>query len=133
LIKEYWQSKGVISNNIYIEDGSGLSHFNAISPEQITSILLFMAHKSENREAFIKSLPNAGNGTLTSFSTEYFPGKTLEAKSGSMTRVRCYAGYLQLDSGRKIAFSIMFNHFSGSGSKLAKEIENLLYSIKRSL
>jgi D-alanyl-D-alanine carboxypeptidase len=50
-----------------------------------------------------------------------------------MTRVRCYAGYLELNSGRKVAFSIMFNHFSGQSSKLVKEIENLLFSIKKSL
>jgi serine-type D-Ala-D-Ala carboxypeptidase/endopeptidase (penicillin-binding protein 4) len=133
LIKEFWQSKGVNTVNLFMEDGSGLSHFNAISPEQITSILAFMAKKSENSEVFINSLPNAGNGTLSAFNTEFFPDNTLKAKSGSMTRVRCYAGYLELDSGRKVAFSIMFNHFSGQSSKLKNEIENLLFSIKKSL
>jgi D-alanyl-D-alanine carboxypeptidase/D-alanyl-D-alanine-endopeptidase (penicillin-binding protein 4) len=132
IIKEYWQSKGIKIDNLFMEDGSGLSHFNAISPEQITSILVFMAQKNENSEVFIKSLPNAGSGTLSVINTEYFPNDTLKAKSGSMTRIRCYAGYLQSDSGKKIAFTIMFNNFSGSHSKLIKEIENLLLSIKKS-
>jgi D-alanyl-D-alanine carboxypeptidase/D-alanyl-D-alanine-endopeptidase (penicillin-binding protein 4) len=132
LIKDYWRSKEIKTDNFYMEDGSGLSHFNAISPAQITSILVFMAQKSENREVFIKSLPNAGNGTLSGFSAEFFPGNSLKAKSGSMTRVRCYAGYLQSDSNKKIAFTIMFNNFSGSHSKLIKEIENLLFLIKKS-
>ena len=130
LIVEYWQSKGIKTNNLFMEDGSGLSHFNAISPAQMVSILVFMAQKSENKEVFINSLPNAGWGTLAGFNTDFFPGETLKAKSGSMTRVRCYAGYLQLDSGDKIAFSIMFNHFTGSHSKLVKEIEKFLYLIK---
>ena len=133
LIKEFWQSKGIETDNLFMEDGSGLSHFNAISPAQITSILVFMAQKSKNSEVFINSLPNAGSGTLSGFSTDFFPGNNLKAKSGSMTRVRCYAGYLKLDSGRKVAFSIMFNQFSGQSSKLVKEIENLLLSIKKSL
>lgn len=132
LINEYWKSKGILTESLFMEDGSGLSHFNTISPEQITSILVFMAQKSENREGFFNSLPNAGNGTLSGFSTEFFPGETLKTKSGSMTRVRCYAGYLKSDSDKKIAFTIMFNHFSGSQSKLIKEIEDLLFSIKKS-
>ncbi len=130
LITEFYKTKEILKDDFFMEDGSGLSHFNAISPDQITSILIFMAKKSENSEAFINSLPNAGSGTLSGFSTELFPGKTLNAKSGSMTRVRCYAGYLKTGSGKLIAFSIMFNHFSGSSSKLVKEIENLLFTLK---
>jgi D-alanyl-D-alanine carboxypeptidase/D-alanyl-D-alanine-endopeptidase (penicillin-binding protein 4) len=131
MITEFWKSKGIFEDDFFMEDGSGLSHFNAISPNQITSILVYMAKNSKNSEAFLNSLPNAGKGTISSFSTEYFPNNSLKAKSGSMTRVRCYAGYLQPDSGVKIAFSIMFNQFSGSSSKLVKEIENLLYVITR--
>ena len=133
LIKGYWHSKGIETDNLFMEDGSGLSHFNAVSPAQINSILIFMAGKSENREVFINSLPTPGYGTLSSFNTELFPQNSLKAKSGSMTRVRCYAGFLELDSGKVVAFSIMFNHFSGQNSKLVKEIENLLLSIKKSM
>ena len=133
LIKEFWHSKGIDTRNLFMEDGSGLSHFNAVSPAQINSILIFMAQKSQNCLVFINSLPNAGNGTLSGFSTEFFPNNTIKAKSGSMTRVRCYAGYLHTDSDKKIVFTIMFNHFSGSHSKLTKEIENLLLTAKKSL
>lgn len=132
-IKDFWSSNDVIKNDFFMVDGSGLSHFNAISPAHINSILFFMAQKSKNSEAFFNSLPNAGNGTLSGFSTEFFPNNTIKAKSGSMTRVRCYAGYIQTDSDKKFAFTIMFNHFSSSHSKLTKEIENLLLSAKKSL
>lgn len=131
IIKEFWQSKGIQSEKFFMEDGSGLSHFDAISPLQMVSILDFMYNHSENKEAFLNSLPNAGNGTLSGFNTEYFMDNTLKAKSGSMTRVRCYAGYLKLDSGHTIAFAIMFNHFSGSNQKLIKEIENFLYVLRK--
>lgn len=131
IIKEYWQAHGIDTENFFMEDGSGLSRFNALSPALITSILIFMAQKSKNCDVFINSLPNVGSGTLSGFNTEFFPGKSFTAKSGSMTRVRCYAGYLNTDSDKKIAFTIMFNHFSGSHSKLVKEIENLLFTIKR--
>ncbi len=132
LIEQFWQSKGINIDYIIMEDGSGLSHFNVVSPSLITSILVFMSQKSENSKVFLNSLPNAGSGTLSAFNTSFFPENTLKAKSGSMTRVRCYAGYLQLDSGDTAAFSIMFNHFLGSHSKLTKEMENLLFTLKKS-
>lgn len=130
LIKEFWQSKGINTEYLFMEDGSGLSHLNAISPALLTSVLVFMSEKSQNSEIFINSLPYAGNGTLTAFNISDLPENSFRAKSGSMTRVRCYAGYLKLDSGIETAFSIMFNQFSGSSSKLVREIENLLISIK---
>jgi D-alanyl-D-alanine carboxypeptidase/D-alanyl-D-alanine-endopeptidase (penicillin-binding protein 4) len=122
LVKEFWESRGISTEYLFIEDGSGLSHFNAVSPQFFTQLLSYMA----NNQSFVNSLPNAGEGTLNRFNESLLPGNTLQAKSGSMTRVRCYAGYMQLSSGKKVAFSFMFNHFADSHSKLIEEIENLL-------
>lgn len=128
-LKKFWELKGVSTASLFMEDGSGLSHFNAVSPSFFTDLLRQM---SDNK-SFIHSLPEAGEGTLSRFSKNLFPGNTLKAKSGSMTRVRCYSGYLQLDSGKKVVFSIMVNHFSGSHTKLISEIEKILITIKKSI
>ena len=125
LVQQFWNKKGLNAGSLFMEDGSGLSHFNAITPAFLTSVLVDMKN-SKNAASFVESMPNAGEGTLSSFSTQKFPGNTLSAKSGSMTRVRCYAGYLTTSSGNEVAFTIMFNHFSGSQSRLKTEIENLL-------
>ena len=132
IIKEFWQSKGILTANFFMEDGSGLSHFNAVSPVQFTEVLKFMYRNSNNKEAFLNSLPTAGKGTLSNFNPELFPDNLLKTKSGSMTRVRCYAGYLLLDSGKTVNFSIMFNNFSGTHSKLVEKIENLIYVLRTS-
>jgi D-alanyl-D-alanine carboxypeptidase/D-alanyl-D-alanine-endopeptidase (penicillin-binding protein 4) len=125
-IHNYWKNKGLDTKYLYMEDGSGLSHFNLVSPHFFTQYLTLMA----NNQDFLTSLPNAGNGTLKRFSTETFPGKTIQAKSGSMTRVRCYSGYLKTDSGKTLVFSFMFNHFDGSHTALRKEIEKLFATLK---
>lgn len=125
VIKEFWETKGISSDFLFMEDGSGLSHFNAVSPSYFTNILSYM-RSSENGMYFFNSLPVAEKGTLTGFSQELFPGNTLHAKSGSMTRTRCYTGYLKTNSNKTLGFSIMVNHFSGSHSKLIGELENLL-------
>ena len=92
-----------------------------------------MLNKSSNAEDFLNSLPGAGAGTLSGFDSAVFTGNQLKAKSGSMARVRCYAGYLEAVSGREIAFSVMFNHFSGNHVQLVSEIESLLLEMKNLL
>ncbi len=128
LVKEFYEKKGISTEYLFMEDGSGLSRFNGASPKFFTDLLASMW----KNEVFINSLPNAGEGTLNRFDKNLFPGKTLQAKSGSMTRVRCYSGYLQTDSGRTLVFSFMFNNFSGSHSALIKETEQLLFLLKDS-
>lgn len=125
ILKDYWKQNG-ISPDFFMEDGSGLSHFNAVSPRTFVQVLTAM----KNNDAFIASLPGAGEGTLYHFDSNRFKGRTLHAKSGSMTRVRCYSGFLNTDSGAKLVFSIMFNHFSGSQAAIISEIEDLLEVLK---
>lgn len=127
IVEANWKQKGV-QPDFFMEDGSGLSHFNAVSPRFFVNLLQVMS----NNPDFANSLPGAGEGTLHHFDKTLFPGRTLKAKSGSMTRVRCYSGYLNTSSGKQLAFSIMFNHFSGSHSALISEIENLLIELKES-
>ncbi len=129
LVKEFWNLKGISTEYLFMEDGSGLSHFNAVSPKFFTNLLKYMSANS----MFLNSLPNAGEGTLARFDKTLLPENTLQAKSGSMTRVRCYSGYLHCDSGKTLAFSFMFNHFSGSHYRLIKEIEHLFVELKSSI
>jgi serine-type D-Ala-D-Ala carboxypeptidase/endopeptidase (penicillin-binding protein 4) len=131
IIQDHWKSKG-INTGFFMEDGSGLSHFNAISPAHFTSLLNYMFNSNINKNDFYASLPGIGDGTLSGFNSKNFPQKALKAKSGSMSRVRCYAGYLLADSGQTLSFSIMFNHFEGTHSKLNSAIENLWFEIKTS-
>ncbi len=131
ILKDFWMSMS-IDTEFFMEDGSGLSHFNAVSPQFFTSLLSYMFNQGKNKVCFINSLPSAGDGTLSGFNPQMFPENSLKAKSGSMTRVRCYAGYLDTGSGKKIAFSIMFNNFSGPSLQLAGEIQKLLYILRSS-
>lgn len=130
IITDYWNSKGLDTKKLIMEDGSGLSHFNAVTPEFFVSVLKYMFNSEQNSDAFLQSLPGAGEGTLTSFSKLNFPDESLRAKSGSMTRIRCYSGYLKTNSGKDLCFSIMFNQFLGSQTEMGAEIENLIITMK---
>lgn len=130
-VVQFWKDKGLDMTGFFMNDGSGLSRFNAITANQMVDILNFMKTKSLYSTDFYKSLPTAGNGTLTAFSTENFPQDCLHAKSGSMTRVRCYAGYLTTESGRQLSFAVMLNNFSCTMSEATRKIEELLTELRK--
>ena len=130
-VTQFWKDKGLDMTGFFMNDGSGLSRFNAITASQMVSILNYMKTKSAYSADFYESLAKVGNGTLTIFSSQNFPGESLHAKSGSMTRVRCYAGYLMTVSGRQLSFTFMLNNFSCSQSEAIRKIEELLVELRK--
>lgn len=129
-IVQFWKEKGMDTNGFFMNDGSGLSRFNAFTARHLVFILNYMKNQSPYAADFYQSLPAAGKGTLTAFSTELLPGETVKAKSGSMTRVRCYAGYLKTTSGKEFTFTVMLNNFSCSQSEATRKIQELLVLLR---
>lgn len=130
-ISQFWKEKGMDPAGFFTTDGSGLSRFNAITASQLVYILNYMRLKSKYAGYFYESLASPGNGTLTVFNSEYFPDHCLRAKSGSMTRVRCYAGYLTTNSGRQLSFVVMLNNFSCSQTEAIRKIEEALIELRK--
>jgi D-alanyl-D-alanine carboxypeptidase/D-alanyl-D-alanine-endopeptidase (penicillin-binding protein 4) len=126
---EFWKSKGIDVSGMYLNDGSGLSRFNGFTSKQLVKILSYMK-QSKNYESFYQSLPIAGkSGTVRSVGI----GSTLEGnariKSGYMTRVRSYAGYLKTKSNRTVGFVIMVNNFNCSAQVMKNKMEKLMVKL----
>ena len=130
-VVEFWKDKGLDMTGFFMNDGSGLSRFDAVTASQMVNILNYMKTKSVYSSDFYESLAAIGKGTLTVFRNENFPNQCLRAKSGSMTRVRCYAGYLTTDGGRQLSYSFMLNNFSCSQLEAIKKIEEVLVELRR--
>jgi len=130
-VVQFWKEKGLNLSGFFMNDGSGLSRFNAFTSSHMVNILNYMKTRSAYYTDFYQSLPSAGYGTLTVFSTEKFPGDCLRAKSGSMTRVRCYAGYLKTNSGKDLSFAVMLNNFSCSQTEAIRKIEEVLVELRK--
>lgn len=115
---------------LFIVDGSGLSHSNSISSKGLTDLLIHMKKNGKYFEYFESSLPDAGlEGTLKNwFKDDVFKGN-LKVKSGSMTRVRSYAGYFTTKKGRQMAFTFITNDFTGPSGKIVNHYENILKEI----
>jgi D-alanyl-D-alanine carboxypeptidase/D-alanyl-D-alanine-endopeptidase (penicillin-binding protein 4) len=127
VLYKFLEDSGINTGGMYIEDGSGMSPMDAVTSGGLADLLLFMRRKGKYFNEFYASLPDAGKeGTLTNYFKNPVFDSNLKAKSGSMTRVRSYAGYFKTMSGNEMAFSIIINNYSGPSQKIIAGIEEIL-------
>lgn len=129
---KYWRSKGLDTGYWRINDGSGLSRYNAISAATLGSVLRHMALDSTLSADYIDSFARVGlDGTLTSFMAKNPRKNEFVLKSGSMGGVQCYAGY-RLDPDTRAAthvIVVMVNNLIGSRAELRRAVEQMLLNI----
>jgi len=127
VIKRFIGEIGVSTDGMFLEDGSGLSPLNAVSAGDFTGFLYQVRKRGSYFPVFYSVIPKAGSGGTLSgyFRDPVFAGK-LRAKSGSMTRVKNFAGYITSDSGREMAFTIFINNFTGSSLNIVRHVEAIL-------
>jgi len=105
-------SIGVDTTKIEINDGSGLSSWDLVTPHAIVKILETM-RKSPVWESFYSSLPVAGvDGTLEFRMKGTRAQGNVRGKTGFIENVRSLSGYLTTLDGDPIAFSIFVNHYT---------------------
>jgi D-alanyl-D-alanine carboxypeptidase/D-alanyl-D-alanine-endopeptidase (penicillin-binding protein 4) len=127
VLYRFLKDSGVDSSGMFLEDGSGLSPLNAVTSRSLAEILFFVKNNAKYFNDFYSSLPYAGmEGTLKNYFRNPVFGSNLRAKSGSITRVRSYAGYFKTLSGNEMTFSILVNNYSGSSNRIITGIEDIL-------
>ncbi|PKQ65538.1 D-alanyl-D-alanine carboxypeptidase/D-alanyl-D-alanine-endopeptidase [Labilibaculum filiforme] len=125
-VKNFWEKEDLPTKYISLYDGCGLSHFNAVSAGFFDQLLQFM-YRSKYAGEFTSSLPVAGkSGTLKSFGKNSNLLGNWKAKTGSMTGVRTYCGYLQTKNGKEFAVTILINNYSCSTSTINNKLLILL-------
>ena len=111
-------------DGLRIEDGSGLSRLNTVSPAFLAGFLRAMT-RSRGFDAFLASLPKPGEGTLSTLLPKLPADQKnrIRVKSGSMDGVLCYSGYILDEEGKPSrVFSFMVN---GATAKTAVVRETL--------
>lgn len=128
-LENYWNGKIPISG-MFIKDGSGLSRSNAISPRHFCDLLKYMAKNSKQFDTFFATLPVAGvSGTLSSVCKNQAGEGRVHAKSGTMNRIKSYAGYVDTKSGKRIAFSIIVNNYNCTSNAVVDRMEKVFNAI----
>ncbi|MDM8160594.1 D-alanyl-D-alanine carboxypeptidase/D-alanyl-D-alanine-endopeptidase [Labilibaculum sp. K2S] len=125
-VKNFWNQKGLPTKYLSLYDGCGLSHFNAVSANFFDQVLRIM-YQSRYSNEFSSSLPVAGiSGTLKSFGRNSDLQGNWKAKTGSMTGVRTYCGYLKTKTGKEYSVTILINNYICSSSALNIKLLTLL-------
>ena len=127
--QNFWAENKLDSDGFYVNDGSGLSRFNGVTAKQLVGILQHM-YKSKNKQLFINSLPIAGqSGTLTNVGKGTAAAGNIHAKSGYMTRVRSYAGYVTTKNKKNIAFALIVNNFNCTPAEMKYKMEKIMIKL----
>ena len=128
VLEAHWKNKMYV-DGIHVNDGSGLSRSNAIAARHYIELLKAMK-SSTHYASFYASLPVAGeSGTMRNICKGQTAHGRIHAKSGSITRVKSYAGYVNTTTGKNLAFAIIVNNFDGSSSTLSSRMQSLMNSI----
>ena len=114
-----------------LEDGSGLSAGNLVTPHAFVQLLTYM-YRHPKRAPFLVALPHAQQrGSLQ----RRFQGTPLEgrvlAKTGSINRVNTLSGYIEKANGRVITFSIQANAHNVPTRQMLAQIDSLVVQLAR--
>lgn len=105
---------GLDTTRMRLADGSGVSRYNLVTARSIVRLLTAMHGREDLRSIWRSALPIAGvDGTLE----ERMRGTPAEgrarAKTGTLAGVTALSGYVPSASGEELAFSIVFEFFTG--------------------
>lgn len=124
-LHNFLEHAGIDQKTYSIQDGSGLSRLNVVTPHAIVALLLYMA-KSTNDEDFTTMLPIGGiDGTLERrMKTKKMKGRII-AKTGSLSHVTALSGYVLRRNGKRFAFSILVNNYNGPSTDIRDVIDKI--------
>lgn len=116
-------------NHIQWYDASGLSRYNLITPKSLVSILSRI-YAEVPWTTIQRVFPTGGkSGTIANWYDSDPP--FVFAKTGTLSNNHSLSGYLITDSGNTLIFSLMNNHYVSSTTPVKKEMERMLYFIKK--
>jgi D-alanyl-D-alanine carboxypeptidase/D-alanyl-D-alanine-endopeptidase (penicillin-binding protein 4) len=129
VLSEFAQQVGAGRGETVFADGSGLSRDDLATPDILVKLLIHMA-RGPASEVFFGTLPVAGvDGTLAG----RFKGTRLEgrihAKTGTLEQVNALSGYMDLPSGKRLAFSIVGNSHPLKGQEGAATIDQIALAV----
>lgn len=130
VVRNYLNKTGFDTSSLWMFDGCGLSTTDKLTADFMGDLLVYMATQSKASESFMASLPSAGQeGSVRNFlKGTRLQGKAI-LKSGGMSRVKNYAGYILLDQDHRYAIAVFTNNYRCDGKEITRALEKLLLSL----
>ncbi|WP_052462139.1 D-alanyl-D-alanine carboxypeptidase/D-alanyl-D-alanine endopeptidase [Nigerium massiliense] len=123
-------------SGVVIQDGSGLSRANRMTPRALTRVLRY-AQTQPWSSTYRSALPLAGNpdrmtgGTLRTRMVGTAAANKVSAKTGSLTGVTALSGYAQGADGRQYIFSMLSTYSRTSPRPVEDRVAITLASHRR--
>ena len=122
IAKAYWNKK-FDASGLIMTDGSGLSRSNAASAKFYVDLLAAM----KGSTTFKNSLAVAGKkGTMRTIGRKTSASGRVIGKSGTMSKMKAYAGYVNSKTGKKLAYAMIINNYTCPTSKIKSYFESLM-------
>jgi D-alanyl-D-alanine carboxypeptidase/D-alanyl-D-alanine-endopeptidase (penicillin-binding protein 4) len=120
---------GVQPPELSLVDGSGISFYNLATPAALGKVLRYIATQPFF-ERYAASLAVGGNdGTLARRFTSA-PDNVILGKTGTIRGVSALSGYILPKKGRRLAFVMLMQNFSGSHAPY-KRVQNRIVELCR--
>ena len=124
LVRGYLKSLGFPENTFSIEDGSGLSRQNRLSPDQMIAVLKNVHGDWSVFPEFVSAMAIMGlDGTVEDRMVRVNRAHTIRTKTGTLNHVSSLSGYFQSKDGEAFAFSILMNGLKCSNGR-AHRLQN---------
>jgi len=130
-----------MKNNVYkyfsaevaLFDGSGLSSYNKVTPQNNVDLLVLLKNKLPDEKDRFRLFPAGGiDGTLRRTYSKDLGEPFVFAKTGTITSVYNQSGYLITRKGRRMAFSFMNNNYiDDRASAIRKEMAKIITYIRQ--
>ncbi|MEO7984585.1 MAG: D-alanyl-D-alanine carboxypeptidase [Bacteroidota bacterium] len=108
-------------------DGSGLSRYNLFTPQDFVAILNKMRNEF-GMERIKVILATGGEGTISSYykaDSGYIYGKT-----GTLSGVVAFSGFLYTKKGKLLIFSTLINNHQATATDVRRAIEKFLQGVR---
>lgn len=114
IIKYFWSQRGIQRQAINISDGSGLSPQNRVTTRALVTVMQY-ARSRPWFGSFYNALPE-------------FNG--IKMKSGAISGVRSFTGYIKSKAGNEYTFAIIVNNFDGNAGQVVRKMWAILDILK---
>lgn len=111
--REFYASIGIAKDDLAINDGSGLSRRDLVTPAAVVTLLRYTTKKPW-AAVYEASLPISGeDGTLAERMKQTAAASRIHAKTGTVEHVSALSGFAETLAGERLVFSIFGNNFGG--------------------
>ena len=114
------------ADDLSIQDGSGLSRKDLITPASMVALLRHMRRHPASA-AFMASLPTGGGAGSTL--RNRLGGVPVRAKTGSISYARCLSGYVVGPGGETLAFTVMANNYTDEGARITGAMDGIVRAL----